>query len=420
MTGALRTIKKIEFLGQKYKEEIKVKTYKPRICIAAPTESILVTATLPKFIELLPEGTYRYNKSEGVFYFDNGVEVITRFVYSPRAVEGFTVDHFWLDEGALTQPWLYSKIKSRIAVRRGTIDITTTGQGTNWVYHEVYMRWMEGDKKINCFEFDSIDNPAFPKEEYYAEKKRMPPEEFAMRYQGRFTKIQGSIYGGFKLDEHVIHVPPNKFDVVIAGVDFGFASPYSVEVIGILDGVYYIIDEIYLKGINNQRKAQQCMELQTKYNIHMFFADSEDKDAIKEMKNYGVKVSKAKKDVIKGIDTVRGLIMQDKLFVVTKCREAIREFPAYSYIMKGDGDYKEEPVKKYDHCMDAIRYAIFSYKYNDVDRSKETVLDWVQVSKKEMNQLAENYKIPKFIEKMSNQKKLDLENQEYDTGWNYD
>src|ERR1019366_1095603 len=39
---------------------------------------------------------------------------------------------------------------------------------------------------IDVINFRSIDNPAFPKEEYYRAKKSMPPWRFSMLYDGLF------------------------------------------------------------------------------------------------------------------------------------------------------------------------------------------------------------------------------------------
>jgi hypothetical protein len=65
--------------------------------------------------------------------------------------------------------------------------------------------------QIDIINFRSIDNPAFPKEEYHRVKESMPPWRFSMLYDGLFSRPAGLIYGSFDEARHKIPriaIPP--------------------------------------------------------------------------------------------------------------------------------------------------------------------------------------------------------------------
>src|SRR6185312_11799428 len=90
----------------------------------------------------------------------------------------------------------------------------------------------------------SVDNPYFPADFYEKEKTRLPKEEFARRYEGRFQKMTGLVYD---FPESQIIAPieglAQKADTRIAGLDWGCRNPAAIPVIYRWDNAYYIVDE---------------------------------------------------------------------------------------------------------------------------------------------------------------------------------
>ena len=76
-----------------------------------------------------------------------------------------------------------------------------------WMKHLLWDPWQAANRNhadIDIINFRSIDNPAFPKEEYYRCKKTMPPWRFSMLYDGLFSRPAGLIYGSFDETRHKI------------------------------------------------------------------------------------------------------------------------------------------------------------------------------------------------------------------------
>ena len=75
-------------------------------------------------------------------------------------------------------------------------------------------------------------------------------------------------------------------------------------------------------------------------------------------KPYQVLLRDAENDVRTGISRVQTLLTFDRLSIAPQQENALREFRTYEYDKKSIERGAEVPVKKDDHCMDAIRYAV--------------------------------------------------------------
>ena len=157
-----------------------------------------------------------------------------------------------------------------------------------------------------------------------------------------------------------IDYPPDWYDVVINGEDFGYNNPSAHIMIGIKDQDIYIYDEIYQSHLLNsqfidlikQKNAEWGLPPQTPH-----YADTAEPDRITEFEQAGLLVYPAIKSVIPGINKVKSL----RVYVDPRCVNVIKERNAYSYRKDRWGRVLDEPVKIFDHAMDAIRYAVYTY-----------------------------------------------------------
>ena len=93
----------------------------------------------------------------------------------------------------------------------------------------------------------------------------------------------------------------------------------------------------------------------------MVMADSAEPKSIDEIKSYGVNIFPALKgqgSVNKGIQYVQ----DQKCSITKRSVNVIKEYRNYLWKVDKDGRIKNEPDVGFDHSMDAIRYALDSYK----------------------------------------------------------
>jgi phage terminase large subunit len=192
--------------------------------------------------------------------------------------------------------------------------------------------------------------------------------------EGEELVMEDLVYPVWDTRRHVVprsKWPKQEFRHVIAGVDFGFAVPSAVVVVGIDDdGRHYVLDEFYRKGMSQQGLADACWDLKRKHKVEWFVCDSADPNWIRFLKMAHLPALAAKKrvgtvtDPSSGIGLVYALMagrMADgtnKLYVDPRCVNLRRELDNY---VRDDAperrDPGERPRKLNDHAADALRYA---------------------------------------------------------------
>lgn len=81
---------------------------------------------------------------------------------------------------------------------------------------------------------------------------------------------------------------------------------------------------------------------------------------IAELKKRGYNIKKAKNDVLDGIRYVASLLSLGKIAIYKECTNTLKEFASYIWDAKAAERGEDKPVKQWDHCMDGIRYFLYT------------------------------------------------------------
>lgn len=332
--------------------------------ISAPTYKILNQSTLQKFFSLSPEWLKYYSKQESVIKMPEGGNIYIRSADEPGGIEGMTLDWAWLDEAGMMSRLMWLYIRARTAIRKGQVLITTTPYNLGWLYTEFYLPWKkQEDNDLEVFTWKSIENPYFDKEFYNKEKERLTDTEFARRYEGEFSKMEGLVYD-LPADRVIERKEIKNPEITLGGVDWGFNNPAGIWVGKLKDKIWYTVDEWYKTEKTTSEIIEKCKELQVKYGINRWYPDSAEPDRIEEMERAGLYVLPGSKDLKGGISKINQLIKENRFYVFNDCRNFLDEINFYHYPenKRENLNEKEEPEKKNDHLMDAMRYAINTYE----------------------------------------------------------
>lgn len=331
--------------------------------ITAPDFQTLRDATLSTFFGIFPGYRKYYKEQKHVLELPGDKRVYLRSLDDPYSAEGLTVSWAWGDEAGKYKVAAWHSLRSRVSLAKGPVFLTTTPYNLGWLYEELYQPWEKGlDPDYAVYQWDSVDNPAFPREVWEAEQKRLSPAEFDRRYRGRFARMQGLVYSPHALC--FVDNPPPRADIVIGGIDWGWTHQAALIVIHIYQGRITIVDEWYQTQKTTPQIIEAAIALQRKWGINRWYADSANPEKIAEANhNTGLNVypyEKSQGAINAGVDYIRSLMLDNRFFIVRGLENTKDEMDLYQYPEKPTP--KDEPIAENNHLMDAMRYAVMGYQ----------------------------------------------------------
>ena len=235
---------------------------------------------------------------------------------------------------------------------------------SNWVYKE----WFENG-------FDATDtivlhttykhNKFLPLDYIHAlEKKKITnPIYYSIYALGRFATLDKLIFNNFKIEifgyQSILN--ENKNVKAVFACDFGYANDPTALVCALIDKVdkrLWIFDEFQQKGLTNDEIADKIRFMG--FQKEIIVCDSAEPKSIEELRRNGITRVKA---AVKGKDSIlNGIqyLQQFDIIINPKCKYIIDEFENYTWIKDKDGLYINKPVDKFNHGLDALRYATTS------------------------------------------------------------
>lgn len=226
-----------------------------------------------------------------------------------------------------------------------------------------------GLKKLLYVHFTMDDNLSLS-EEIKARYRSMYSGVFFKRYiLGLWAMAEGIIYDMFDVKRHVTDIQkivlPKKPEYYVS-CDYGTQNA-TVFLLWAKDmeGKWVCIREYYYSGRDEQsqkadsRFADDLKKWLDGIQPEKIIIDPSAASFIAELKERGYRIRKANNDVADGIRYVASLLSMNRIAVCSCCENTIKEFASYIWDGKAAERGEDKPVKKFDHCMDALRY--FAY-----------------------------------------------------------
>lgn len=352
-------------------EEIKGKAlYHPnRICYIAPTYQQardIAWETLKKELAPIIFNTNESRLELKCHTTDGGESIIQLHGWeSVETLRGQYFDFIVIDEVAsmrnFWQQW-QDVLRPTLIDKKGEVLFISTPKGFNHFYdlYNLELDPIRG-KDYKSFHFTSYDNPHIPREELEKSKAEMTEDSFAQEFMADFRKTEGLVYKEFNRSVHLYGDDggPKRVVEYIAGIDFGFNHPAAViHVQRDADSVYWVSAE----WVRTKRTETQVAEYVASCRFNRIYPDPENPSAIEVLNQRGLpvmEVVKGKGSVQTGINKVREMFKQNRLFIHQSCQALINELETYSYADKDGKQFEpENPIKEHDDALDALRYAI--------------------------------------------------------------
>lgn len=213
-------------------------------------------------------------------------------------------------------------------------------------------------------ELQYYDNPWFPgvlEETRLDDKEVLPYELYTHIWLGAYYQhTDAQIFAGrYDVEEFT---PGNDWNGPYCGLDFGFSQDPTAGVkCWVHDNVLYIEYDAGKTQLDIDDTAEYFRKMIPGYNEQPISADSARPESISYLKKNGMPkiraVEKWPNSVVEGIEFIKSF---KRVVIHPRCKETKNEFELYSY--KVDRLTKEvttDIVDKYNHYIDAIRYALF-------------------------------------------------------------
>lgn len=183
------------------------------------------------------------------------------------------------------------------------------------------------------------------------------PSLYQHKWLGEPNSLERKIFKGWETIEDI----PHEARLERRGLDFGYTNdPSSIVDIYYYNGGYIFDEVLYRKGMSNKELADTLKLL----NQTLTIADSAEPKSIDEIRNYGINIQPA----VKGQGSInQGIqfIQDQKVSMTKRSTNLIKEYKNYLWKVDKDGKIINTPEGGFDHCLDALRYAMTSFQPAD-------------------------------------------------------
>ncbi len=288
-----------------------------------------------------------FKMTENVMQFKalNGSRIEFTSFGSPQDAKGAKRDYLFLNEAdALPRDTV-----DQLMMRTNNVTYIDYNPNTRFWAHDLM-----ANENVTTIYSDHRHNP-YLSEEKHNEIESISDENFFNVYaRGKTGRVKGLIYDNWELSGFYPPAPKQKW----YGIDFGFTAPTAIVEVALYDGKLYVKELCYEP---NLVASEVLNKVRTLCDLRCpIVADSASPSMIEELQRGGIRVIGAKKGA-DSINTGISLLQGYKICVESNSKNLKFEFENYRRKKDSGGYDLNEPVKKHDHILDAIRYVALEF-----------------------------------------------------------
>jgi phage terminase large subunit-like protein len=383
--------------------------------VLVPSLSVLELVFYEKFKELCPPTAYdngsfekAYDKQLRVLRFANGsLAHFMTYEQDVGVMGGATLHRVHYDEEPPRS--VRNENRIRLVKHKGDEIFTQTPQhGLTWAYDDIWEAsqpenggeeigvgiYLHREKSLGVVVVDMDENPYLTEEGKSQVLAGLSNEERQSRKEGKFVHFAGKIYGEYDEDRHVcpqyeLRGKHKNLNVVV-GIDPGIRHACGVVYCALTPSDdMYVFDEIYVQGQTISQICEQIHRLNTYHNVAPIYYVIDPASRNKnnqtgrsdqmEFSDHGIHTIAGQNAVEAGINRIKERLQNNRLFIFENCTNLRQEFKKYRWRddPRTGEDGKPLPIKKNDHLLDALRYAVMSRPYlpQELEADSDTQLE---------------------------------------------
>lgn len=306
----------------------------------------------------------------------NGSQFIFKGLDDPEKIKSVAgIDDIIIEEGTELSLDEYSQLNLRLRSKNPYNQIHimfNPVSKSNWVFKQWFDE-NEYDKKSTVVVHTTYKDNRFLPRDYINALLAMEkdnPTYYKIYALGEFATLDKLVYSNWIENEfNYKELMKNIYGMkALFGLDFGYINDPSAFIAVLVDlnkNIIYIFDEFYKKGLLNNEIAKAIKK--KGYQKEIIIADCAEQKSIEEIRREGISrikpARKGKDSILNGIQ----FIQQFKIIVHPRCVNTIEELKNYTWLKdKSTGEYVNRPIDKYNHLLDALRYAMESTRRNNL------------------------------------------------------
>lgn len=327
---------------------------------------------LPQLCELVgTDVKYLSGKRELEVFNDRKVHVIGADDERAEAkLRGPTFSGAYVDEVTIIPESVFKMLISRCAMRGAKIFATTNPDSP---FHWLKRDFLDNNPDVASWQFTLDDNPELTSEDKEYLKRQYTGLWNKRFIQGLWVQAEGAVYDFFDSSTHCVEWPPWPPNEYVVGVDYGTTNPTSFILIGIdknhYSRIFVTAEYFYDSKANNRQKtdseyADDLLKFISSKPISSIYIDPSAASFRVELMKRGVQgIKEANNEVVNGIRFVSKMLSDGTVKICRSCPQLIREFHSYVWDEKSLRTGIDKPLKVNDHCLDALRYGLFTHFY---------------------------------------------------------
>ena len=303
-------------------------------------------------------GSAKLNKTE-LFYLLGGSRIQFFSLDDAEKIKSSEFNYIWLEEATEFTYQDYLILLTRLSAPKAdglTNQIFMTLNPTDQNHWIAKKLLSAPDVKIIHSTYK--DNP-FLSAEYINTLEQLKTRDknaYEVYTLGEWGKSDKMIYKNWQI---IPNAPQNPQEVIF-GLDFGFNNPTALVKVYIKDGCFFAEEKLYQTGLTNEALIRTLKALlDGQEQGFCIYADCAEPARIEALYREGFNIKPADKNVLNGIMAVKAC---GSLGIIRNSPNLIREIETYAWKTDLNGNILEDPVKFCDHALDALRYAIYTYK----------------------------------------------------------
>lgn len=299
------------------------------------------------------------NEVEGVNYQRNRTE--NSFTFGLGKIEFFSADSYTKVHGAQRDILFINECNNleyeifrQLAIRTSdTIFLDWNPRSRFW-----FEEHLEGREDCTLIHSTYKDNPFLtPMQVAEIESNQSDSNWWRVYGLGETGSVEGLVYTNWQ----ITHDYPTTFKREFICIDFGFTNdPTSILRVRLSGGELWVDEIAYRTGMLNQDIVKELRDAGIGRGAQIV-CDSAEQKSIAEINNLGgfraVPVAKGRGSIVSGITAVQAY----KLNVTQRSLGTIDELRNYSWRRDINGNYINEPIDRYNHSLDALRYGVTTF-----------------------------------------------------------